>query len=87
MELGTQDQCQGSAPLLPWASPRNFSGESVAVTMRYRITADGSKDGGNFHLFAYSFALDSNKVVRSLSLPMNREALIFAATLVPASKP
>ena len=70
--------------LSDWASPRNFTGESVAVTMPYRLTADGSKDGRNFYLFAYSFGLDSNKVVRSLSLPMNREALVFAATLVTA---
>lgn len=70
--------------LSDWASPRNFTGESVAVTMPYRLTADGSRDGRNFYLFAYSFGLDSNKVVRSLSLPMNREALVFAATLVTA---
>jgi hypothetical protein len=55
--------------------------------MPYRITADGSKDGRNFYLFAYSLGLDSNKVVRSLSLPMNREDLVFAATLVPARSP
>jgi alpha-mannosidase len=73
--------------LSDWASPQNVTGESVAVTMPYRITADGSKDGRNFYLFAYSFGLDSNKVVRSLSLPMNREALVFAATLVPARSP
>ena len=70
-----------------WASPQSFIGESVAVTMPYRITADGSRDGRNFYLFAYSFDLDNNKEVRSLSLPMNREALIFAATLVPARSP
>jgi alpha-mannosidase len=73
--------------LSDWALPQSFTGESVAVTMPYRITAEGSKDGRNFYLFAYSFGLDSNKVVRSLSLPMNREALVFAATLVPISKP
>jgi hypothetical protein len=67
--------------LSDWASPRNFSGEAAAVTMPYRLTADGSKDSRAFYAFAYTFPLDGNKVVRSVSLPSNRDVLIFALTL------
>jgi alpha-mannosidase len=71
--------------LSDWASSSNSSEESVAVSMPYRLTADGSRDSRNFYAFAYSFELDPNKAVRSISLPSNRHVLIFALTLVPAS--
>jgi hypothetical protein len=71
--------------LSDWARSRNFAGESVAVGMPYRLTSDGTRDGGRtFYSYAYSFALDRNKVIRSISLPSNRNVLVFALTLVPA---
>ncbi|HTW58998.1 MAG TPA: glycoside hydrolase family 38 C-terminal domain-containing protein [Terriglobales bacterium] len=72
--------------LSDWAMPHNFSGESAAVSMPYRLTGDGSKDSRTFYAFAYSFDLDKNKVVHSISLPSNREVLVFALTLVPAAQ-
>ena len=70
--------------LSDWAAPRNFSGESIAVGMPYRLTTDGSKDTRNFYSYAYSFNVDPTKVARSLSLPSNRDVLVFAVTLVLA---
>jgi alpha-mannosidase len=72
-----------SQSLSDWAAPRNFSGESEALRLPYRLTADGSKDTRTFFADAYSFRLDREKVVRSLSLPSNRNVLVFAVTLVP----
>ncbi|SPF46091.1 hypothetical protein SBA1_630040 [Candidatus Sulfotelmatobacter kueseliae] len=69
--------------LSDWVAPRTFPGESVAVSTPYRLTADGSKDSRTFHAYAYSFALDRNKVVRSVSLPDNRNVLVLAMTLAP----
>jgi alpha-mannosidase len=71
--------------LSDWAAPRNFSGETPVVEMPYRITADGTKDSRAFYGYAYTFNLDRNKVVRSVSLPNNRDVLVFAMTLVPAA--
>jgi alpha-mannosidase len=71
--------------LSDWASPRNFRGESVAVEVPYRLNADGSKDSGKFYGYAYTFTLDSNKQVRSLSVPSNRDVLVLALTLVSPS--
>ncbi|MGO9088868.1 MAG: hypothetical protein ACLQBK_26995 [Candidatus Sulfotelmatobacter sp.] len=54
--------------------------------MPYRLTADGEKDGRTFYACGYSFSLDPNKAVRSLSLPSNRDVLVFAMTAVPATR-
>jgi alpha-mannosidase len=67
-----------------WAQRRRFVGESAGVKMPYRIAADGSKDANPFYAHAYSFTLDRNKVVQSISLPGNRNVLVLAITLVPS---
>ncbi len=69
--------------LSDWYSPGGFSGESSAVTVPYRLTGDGETDDGTFHIFGYSFDLDGSKVVRSMSLPSNRNVVVLAMTLVP----
>jgi alpha-mannosidase len=70
--------------LSDWAEPEKFSGESIGFSLPYRLVADGSKDSRTFYGYAYSFSLDPNKQVRSISLPSNREVLVLALTLVPA---
>lgn len=75
-----------SQSLSDWAGSENPPGESVAVSMPYRLVADGSTDANPFNAYAYSFVLDSKKEVRSISLPSNRDVLVFAITLVPAER-
>ncbi|AXC11943.1 glycosyl hydrolases 38-like [Acidisarcina polymorpha] len=72
--------------LSDWAGGGDLPGESIAARMPYRLAGDGSKDGNPFNLCAYSFALDAAKTVRSLTLPSNRNVLVFAVTLVPAAR-
>ncbi len=69
--------------LSDWYAPQNFSGESAAVDMPYRLTEDGDKDSRPFHIYGYSLALDSTRTVRSVTLPSNASVLVFAMTLVP----
>ncbi len=69
--------------LSDWYAPNQFSGESAAVAMPYRLVGDGSTDDRTGNLYAYSFTLDSSKDVRSVSLPHNRNVVVFAMTLVP----
>jgi alpha-mannosidase len=69
-----------------WAGPRNFAGEAAGVSMPYRIAADGSKDSRTFYAYAYTFNLDANKAVRSISVPSNRDVLVLAITLVPEKR-
>ena len=75
-----------SQSLSDWSVPRHFPGEIEAAIMPYRLTADGSKDSRTFYADAYSFNLDNDKIVRSLSLPSNRDVLVLGVTLVPVVK-
>jgi hypothetical protein len=70
-----------SQSLSDWFTPQNFSGESTAVIMNYRLAGDGSKDSSRFHIYGYSFDLDSTKVVHSITLPDNRNVVVFAMSL------
>jgi len=69
--------------LSDWNEPGDYKGEADAVAVPYRLVADGEKDSRTFHLYGYSFPLDSSKVVRSVTLPSNEYVLVFAMTLVP----
>jgi alpha-mannosidase len=69
-----------------WSNPGHLEGEAGPVKMDYRINADGSQDGSAFYARTYTFALDKNKEVSSISLPANREVLVLAMTLVPVQK-
>jgi len=64
-----------------WFTPQNYSAESQAVTMNYRDNSTGTTDGEIFHLYGYSFTLTSAKTVRSITLPQNRNVVVFAVTL------
>ena len=70
--------------LSDWAYPGKVSGESSAVDMPYRLESDGNTDSRHFYIYAYSFNLDKTKNIRSISLPNNRNVVVFAITLVPA---
>lgn len=56
------------------------SGESVAVAMAYRDSAAGA-DNRVFYLYHYSFALNTNKAVQSVTLPNTRDVVVLAMTL------
>ena len=72
--------------LSDWAGAARFRGEADAVTVPYRVMSDGAVDGNPFHLFAYTFAVDPGKEVKSVTLPSSRNVVVFAMTLVPAAK-
>ena len=69
-----------------WYSQGHCRGETMAVTVPYRLTGDGETDDGSFHIFGYSFDLDSSKVVRSVALAGNRNVVVPAMTLVPSTQ-
>jgi hypothetical protein len=62
------------------ASTGNNVGESVAVAMPYRDSSGGT-DNRVFYLYGYSFPLNVNKIVQSVTLPNNRDVIVLAATL------
>jgi hypothetical protein len=67
--------------LSDWVSSQGYAGESVAVTMTYRINQYGVIDNRAVYLYGYSFALDSTKTVKSVTLPATRNIVVLAATL------
>lgn len=67
-------------------STGNNPGESVAVAMPYRDSAAGPDDRV-FYLYHYSFALNVNKTVQSLTLPSNRDVVVLAVTLSVITTP
>jgi hypothetical protein len=66
-----------------WYTPQNYPGESEAVAMQYRNFQDGTKDKRTFNLYSYRFALNSAKVVHSITLPNDSDVVVLAATLEP----
>ena len=66
-----------------WFTPQKFHGEYEAVAMAYRNFDNGTKDRRTFNLYAYRFALNSTKVVQSITLPNDSHVLVLAATLLP----
>jgi hypothetical protein len=67
-----------------WFSPQNYSGESKAIPLGYRNSANGSSSENNsLYMYGYSFALNSSKVAQSIRVPNNPNVVITAISLVP----
>lgn len=64
-----------------WFSPQKYSRESEAVAMAYRNFDNGTKDQRTFNLYEYQFSLNSQKTVKSLTLPNNSHVVVLAATV------
>jgi F5/8 type C domain len=67
--------------LSDWGLPQNFAGESVAATMQYRDSVNGTQNFATFYLYGYSFALNSAKTATSITLPNNGNVAVLAITL------
>ena len=66
-----------------WAIPQGYAGESTALTTGYRDTSGGMEQAGQFNVYEYTFALDSTKVVRSLTLPNDANVEVLAIDVLP----
>ncbi|HEV2468379.1 MAG TPA: hypothetical protein VGS78_04235 [Candidatus Sulfotelmatobacter sp.] len=64
-----------------WFTPQKYSRESEAVAMAYRNFDNGTKDQRTFNLYEYQFSLNSQKTVKSLTLPNNSHVAVLAATM------
>ncbi len=68
-----------------WFYPQGNTGETSALTMAYRLNPSGATGSGPCYLYGYAFTLNSAKTVASITLPNNRNVVIVAIDLVPAS--
>jgi hypothetical protein len=64
-----------------WSTPQGYGGESTAVKTAYRVRANATVDARPFYLYGYSFALDSSKAVKSITLPNNGNVTLTGMTL------
>jgi hypothetical protein len=64
--------------LSDWCYPQNYAGESQARKMASRIEPSGALLAGPVYLYGYSFAINSAKTVRSITLPRNRNVVVLA---------
>jgi ABC-type transport system involved in multi-copper enzyme maturation permease subunit len=67
-------------------NPGEQPGESLAVVMPYRVSRNGVQDNQESYLYGYTFALNPDKTVQSLTLPDNRNVIVLAATLATQSQ-
>ena len=66
-----------------WFTPQKYARESEGVAMAYRNFDNGTKDQRTFNLYAYQFALNAAKSVRSITLPNDSHVVVLAGTLLP----
>ena len=51
--------------------------------MAYRIAPSGAASNGPVYLYGYSFAINSAKTVKSITLPNNRNVVVLSIDLLP----
>src|SRR5205823_5453189 len=56
-------------------------------TSAYRNTGSGGRTNGNVYLYGYVVPLDSTKIVKSLTLPNNRNIVLMAMSLSTSTTP
>jgi hypothetical protein len=61
-----------------WGPPQNYAGESQVLKMPYLVTPTGATKNHVVYVFGYSFAINSAKTVKSLTLPNNRNVMVLA---------
>ena len=52
-----------------WFTPQGYPGESIIFSTAYRNVYNGTKDNRTFLIYGYSFGINPNKTVKSLTLP------------------
>ena len=67
--------------LSDWFTPQSYAGEAIAQTEAYRINPNGTLDQRTFYLYGYTFAINSAKTVKSLTLPKNTNVVVLGVTL------
>src|SRR5258708_1665239 len=73
--------------LSSWTSTQNYPGENIVSTTPYQNTGSGGRTNGNVYLYGFVVPLDGTKIVKSLTLPNNRNVVLMAMSLNTSSTP
>lgn len=74
-----------------WGNPESYSGESIASSTSYRITpfagtqTNPVNSATGWNIYGYTFALNSAKTVKSLTVPNTRNVVVLAVSLSTTS--
>lgn len=75
-----------SQDLSDWIKPEKFKGENVIYSASRCVDKNGVEQIRRVNLYGYSFPLDSNKTVRNILLPSNREVVVMSLAISDTSK-
>jgi len=64
-----------------WLYPQNYPRESIVVTMPYRDYCNGTDDNVATYLYGYTFGINPNKTVKTLTLPAARNPVVLGVAL------
>ncbi len=68
-----------------WSSLAGYPNESLAVKTAYRDSNDGTHGSQSFNVYLYTLKLQPFKLVKSITLPDNRDVVLLSITLAPPS--
>jgi hypothetical protein len=71
--------------LSDWAGAQGYVNESTALSTASRVGPSGALQSGPWYLYGYIIPLNSAKQVSSLTTPNNRNVVVLAASLTPAT--
>ena len=77
----------GQLNMSSWTAPAGYSDETIVSTTAYRNTGSGGRTSGNTYLYGYIFPTDGTRVVKSLTLPNNRNIVIVGLSLTTSPNP
>jgi hypothetical protein len=70
-----------------WGPPQNYTGESQVLRMSYLLTPTGATLNHVVYLYGYTFAINSSKTLKSITLPSNRNVVVAAIDVCPIGAP
>jgi hypothetical protein len=70
-----------------WYTSQGYAGESVATSLAYRDLNNGTQQtlSNPFHVYGYSFELNPDKTVASITLPNNSDIKVLAIDVAAAA--
>jgi beta-glucanase (GH16 family) len=68
--------------LSDWQNPQGYANETVAAALGYYNRADGSSVAVANYLYQYTFAVNNQKTVSSLTLPANGNVMLLGVDLL-----
>jgi regulation of enolase protein 1 (concanavalin A-like superfamily) len=69
-----------------WFNPQGYGGEAVAAALSYYDFMDGSSLPVMNYLYQYSFVLNNQKTVSSISLPQNGNVMILSTVCATSAR-